>query len=168
MAARMEQEKTNLISAASLAQIDAWIAKYPPEQQQSAVMAALTIVQEANGGWLTTELMDAVAEYLQMPPIAVYEVASFYSMYEHKPVGRHKICVCTNISCLLCGSDEVVNHLEQKLGIKMGQTTPDGKFSLKVVECLGACVGAPMFQIGKEYYEHLTPEKIDAILDKLD
>jgi len=168
MAARMEQDKQNLISAQSRQQIDDWVAKYPGDQKQSAVMAALSIVQEANGGWLTTELMDAIAAYLQMPPIAVYEVASFYSMYEHKPVGRHKICVCTNISCLLCGSDDVVKHLEEKLGIKMGQTTPDGKFTLKVVECLGACVGAPMFQIGREYYENLTPEKIDAILDKLD
>jgi NADH-quinone oxidoreductase subunit E len=168
MAARMERSKINLISPVSREQIDAWIAKYPADQKQSAVMPALTIVQEANGGWLTTELMDAVAEYLRMPPIAVYEVASFYSMYEHKPVGRHKICVCTNISCLLCGSDGVVEHLENKLGIKMGQTTADGKFTLKVVECLGACVGAPMFQIGKEYYEHLTAEKIDAILDSLD
>ena len=168
MAARMEQNKINLISQAAREQIDAWVAKYPAEQKQSAVMPALSIVQEANGGWLTTELMDAVAEYLQMPPIAVYEVASFYSMYEHKPVGRHKICVCTNISCLLCGSEEVVNHLENKLGIKMGQTTADGKFTLKVVECLGACVGAPMLQIDKNYYEHLTPDKIDAILDGLD
>jgi len=168
MAARMEQEKINLISPASREQIDAWVAKYPAEQKQSAVMAALAIVQEANGGWLTTELMDAVAEYLDMAPISVYEVASFYSMYEHKPVGRHKICVCTNISCLLSGSDGVVKHLENKLGIKMGQTTVDGKFTLKVVECLGACVGAPMFQIGKQYYENLTPEKIDAILDSLD
>jgi NADH-quinone oxidoreductase subunit E len=168
MAARMEQNKINLISAVARKQIDQWIAKYPPDQKQSAVMAGLRIVQEANGGWLTTELMDAVAEYLGMPPIAVYEVASFYSMYEHKPVGRHKICVCTNISCLLRGSDDVVKHLEEKLGIKMGQTTADGKFTLKVVECLGACVGAPMFQIGREYYENLTPAKIDAILDKLD
>jgi len=168
MAARMEQNKQNLISAESRQQIDEWVAKYPADQKQSAVMAALRIVQEANGGWLTTELMDAVAHYLEMPPIAVYEVGSFYSMYEHKPVGRHKICVCTNISCLLCGSDSVVKHLEEKLGIKMGETTPDGKFTLKVVECLGACVGAPMFQIGREYYENLTPEKIDAILDKLD
>jgi NADH-quinone oxidoreductase subunit E len=168
MAARMEQDKIDLISESSRTQIDAWIAKYPADQKQSAVMPALTIMQEANGGWLTTDLMDAVAEYLQMPPIAVYEVASFYSMYEHKPVGRHKICVCTNISCLLRGSEDVVNHLENKLGIKMGQTTQDGKFTLKVVECLGACVGAPMFQIGKDYYEHLTPEKIDSILDSLD
>jgi len=168
MAARMEQDKVNLISDVSREEIDTWIAKYPEDQKQSAVMPALRIVQEANGGWLTTELMDAVAEYLHMPRIAVYEVASFYSMYEHKPVGRHKICVCTNISCLLCGSGDVVKHLENKLGIKMGQTTADGKFTLKVVECLGACVGAPMFQIGKEYYEHLTPEKIDSILDALD
>lgn len=168
MAARIEENKVNLLSEESRAEIDTWIAKYPEEQKQSAVMPALRIVQEANGGWLTTELMDAIADYLQMPPIAVYEVASFYSMYEHKPVGRHKICVCTNISCLLRGSDQVVGHLENKLGIKMGQTTPDGKFTLKVVECLGACVGAPMFQIGREYYENLTPEKIDAILEKLD
>jgi NADH-quinone oxidoreductase subunit E len=164
----MEQNLTDLISEDARAEIDKWVAKYPEDQKQSAVMAALAIVQEANGGWLTTELMDAVAEYLSMPPIAVYEVATFYSMYERKPVGRHKICVCTNISCMLCGSDEIVNHLEEKLGVKMGETTADGRFTLKEVECLGACVGAPMFQIGRQYYEHLTPEKIDAILDQLD
>ena len=167
MAAQMKENIIERISTTARAEIDKWVAKYPVEQKQSAVMPALRIVQEANGGWLTRELMDAVAEYLEMPPIAVYEVASFYSMYEHKPVGRHKICVCTNISCLLCGSEQVVAHLEQKLGIKMGQTTTDGKFTLKEVECLGACVGAPMFQIGTEYYEHLTPEKIDSILAQL-
>jgi NADH-quinone oxidoreductase subunit E len=113
-------------------------------------------------------LMDAVAEYLDMPPIAVYEVATFYSMYEHKPVGRNKICVCTNISCLLRGSDDVVKHLNEKLGIKFGEITEDGKFSLKEVECLGACAGAPMIQIGREYYENLSPEKIDSILDSLE
>jgi NADH-quinone oxidoreductase subunit E len=168
MAAQMEENIIERIPEAARAEIDQWVAKYPAEQKQSAVMPALRIVQDANGGWLTTELMDAIAEYLQMPPISVYEVASFYSMYEHKPVGRHKICICTNISCLLCGSEEVVSHLEKKLGIKMGQTTADGKFTLKEVECLGACVGAPMFQIGREYYEHLTPEKIDSILDGLE
>jgi NADH-quinone oxidoreductase subunit E len=160
--------KLDLISAESRSDIDNWVAKYPPEWKQSAVMAALRIVQDQNGGWLTNDLMDAVAEYLDMPPISVYEVATFYSMYELKPVGRHKICVCTNISCLLCGSDEIVEHLQNKLNIKFGETTPDGKFSLKEVECLGACVGAPMFQIGNEYYENLTPEKVDEILDKLD
>jgi len=149
-------------------EIDTWIAKYPVEQKQSAVMAALRLVQDSNGGYLTTPLMDEIADYLEMPPIAVYEVASFYSMYEHKPVGKHKICVCTNISCMLCGSDEIVAYLKKKLGIGFGQITDDGKFSLKEVECLGACVGAPMFQIGQEYYENLTPEKIDRILAQLD
>jgi NADH-quinone oxidoreductase subunit E len=156
--------KLGLLSDAARAEIDRWIAKYPPEQRQSAVMAALSIVQDGNGGWLTQDLMDAVAEYLGMPAIAVYEVATFYSMYELEPIGRHKICVCTNISCLLCGSDEVVAHLEKKLGIKLGETTPDRRFTLKEVECLGACCGAPMMQVGHTYYEHLTPAKIDEIL----
>ena len=164
----MSQENIALLSADSRADIDRWVAKYPPEQKQSAVMAALRIAQEQNGGWLTNELIEAVATYLDMEPIAAYEVASFYSMYELKPVGRHKICVCTNISCMLCGSDGVVSHLENRLGIKLGETSGDGRFTLKEVECLGACVNAPMFQIDKQYYENLTPEKIDAILDALD
>lgn len=159
---------SSLLSEESCAAIDRWIAKYPPEQKQSAVMGALSVVQEANGGWLTTELMDAVADYLDMAPIAVYEVATFYSMYEHKPVGRHKICTCTNISCMLRGSDEIVEHLKQKLGIDFGETTPDNKFTLKEVECLGACAGAPMMQIGQNYHENLTPEKVDEILAKLE
>ncbi|HFC54367.1 MAG TPA: NADH-quinone oxidoreductase subunit NuoE [Gammaproteobacteria bacterium] len=163
-----ERDPVQLISEESRADIDRWIAKYPADQKQSAVMAALRIVQDQNGGHLTTELMDAVARYLDMDPIAVYEVATFYSMYEMKPVGRHKICVCTNISCMLCGSEEIVRHLQKRLGIGFGEVTPDGRFSLKEVECLGACVGAPMFQIGKRYYEHLTPEKVDQILDELD
>ncbi len=163
-----EKSLVDLLTKESRAEIDRWIAKYPAEQKQSAVMAALRIVQDQNGGYLTTELMDAVAEYLQMAPIAVYEVATFYSMYEMKPVGRHKICVCTNISCMLCGSEKIVKHLQEKLGIGFGEVTPDGRFSLKEVECLGACVGAPMFQIGEHYYEHLTTEKVDRILDELD
>ena len=120
-------------------EIDRWIAKYPDEWKQSAVMAALRLVQDANGGYLTEELMDKVAAYLDMPPIAVYEVATFYSMYELKPVGKHKICVCTNISCMINGSDRVVDQMEKKLGIKLGQTSDDGKYTLKEVECLGAC-----------------------------
>ncbi len=164
----MSEVRESVISEASLAEIDKSIAKYPANQRQSACMPALRIVQEQNGGWLTEELMDAVADYLGMPSIAVYEVATFYSMYEHKPVGRHKVCVCTNISCLLCGSDEIVDHLQSKLGIKFGEVTKDGKFSLKEVECLGACSGAPMMQIGREYFENLTPEKIDSILDGLE
>ncbi len=164
----MSESKLHLLAAETRAEIDKWIAKYPAEQKQSATMPALRIVQEANGGWLNTELMDAIAEYLDVRPISVYEVATFYSMYELKPVGRHKICVCTNVSCMLCGSDEIVAHLRSRLGIGFGETTADGKFTLKEVECLGACGGAPMFQIGTVYYENLTPQKVDAVLDELD
>lgn len=164
----MSQDRIELLSPASRAEIDQWVAKYPAERKQSAVMAALRIAQDQNGGWLTTELMDAVAHYLEMDAIAVYEVATFYSMYELEPVGRHKICVCTNISCMLCGSDEVVNHLQQRLGIKLGETSEDGRFTLKEVECLGACVNAPVVQIAREYHERLTPALIDNILDGLE
>lgn len=157
-----------VLSEKTRAEIDHWVKKYPPEQKQSAVLSALHTVQEEKGGWLTEPLMDAVADYLGMPRIAVYEVASFYSMYELKPVGRHKICVCTNISCMLSGSEKVMTHLQQRLGINVGETTSDGKFTLKEVECLAACANAPMFQIGKHYYEDLTPEKIDAILATLE
>jgi len=163
-----DQAKLDLITAESKADIDNWVAKYPADKKESAVMAALRIVQDQNAGYLTNELIDAVAEYLDMPAIAVYEVATFYSMYERDPVGKHKICVCTNISCMLNGSDEVVSHLENKLGIKLGETTEDGKFTLKEVECLGACVNAPMLQLGREYHEKLTPEKLDKLLDSLD
>ncbi len=150
------------------AKIDHWISKYPPERKQSAVMGALAAVQDDNGGWLTPELIDEVAKYLEMPAISVQEVATFYGMYEHKPVGKYKIGICTNISCLLCGSDDVVSHLEKKLDIKMGETSEDQRFTLKEVECLGACGGAPMFQINRDYYENLTLDKIDTILDELD
>ena len=162
------QASSTILSEAVIAEINVWVAKYPADQKQSAVMGALHAVQDDNNGSLTTELMDAIADYLEMPAIAVYEVATFYSMYELKPVGKHKIAVCTNISCLLCGSDEIVDHLNNKLGVKFGQTTEDGRFTLKEVECLGACGGAPMFQIGKTYYENLTTEKVDQILDGLD
>ncbi len=164
MAAPLNQ----LISADAIADVERWIAKYPTEQRQSAVMAALRIAQEVNGGWLTDEHIEAVADHLNMPPIAAYEVATFYSMYEREQIGKHKISVCTNISCMLRGSDEVVSHLENKLGIKLGETTKDGRFTLKEVECLGACVNAPMLQIAKEYHERLTPEIIDGILEQLD
>ncbi len=162
------ENSQNLISAESKADIDQWIAKYPLDQKQSAVMAALRIVQDQNSGYLTTELMDAVADYLGMDKIAVYEVASFYSMYELKPVGKHKICVCTNISCMLNGSDKVVAHLEEKTGAKLGGTSEDGRYTLKEVECLGACAGAPMLQIERDYHENLTPEKIDSVLESLE
>ncbi len=164
----MAQDNNSLLSSEVCAEIDQWVAKYPPDQKQSAVMAALRVAQDANGGWLSREIMDAIADYLEMPRISVYEVATFYSMYELKPVGKHKICVCTNVSCLLCGSEEIVEHLHGKLGVGLGETTADGKFTLKEVECLGACGGAPMFQIGTQYHENLTPEKVDEILAALD
>lgn len=146
------------------AQIDKILAKYPADQRQSAVISALMLLQRQNNGSLTIELMDQVANYIDMPKIAVYEVASFYSLFELKPVGKHKISVCTNISCMLRGSDEIVAYLEKKLKISCGQTTSDQKFTLKSVECLAACGGAPMFQLDDAYYENLTPEKIDNIL----
>nr|WP_078486361.1 NADH-quinone oxidoreductase subunit NuoE [Solemya velesiana gill symbiont] len=162
------ENKESLFSAEVRAEIDKAIAQYPEEWKQSAAMPALTIVQDDNCGYLTEELMDKVAAYLDMPPIAVYEVATFYSMYELKPVGKHKVCVCTNVSCMINGSDRIVDHMENKLGIKLGETTEDGKYTLKEVECLGACGGAPMFQIGNKYYENLTPELVDSILDGLE
>jgi len=164
----MKESQINLLPEHICAAIDKWIAKYPPEQKQSAVLPALTIVQEHNQGWLSQELMDAVADYLQMPKVSVYEVATFYTMYDLKPVGRHKINVCTNISCMLSGCEEIVQHLEKRLNIGFNETTPDGKFTLKEVECLGACANAPAIHLGKHYYENLTPEKVDEILEKLD
>ncbi len=163
----MSDSKLNLLTEVVCKKIDIWIAKYPSEQKQSAVMPALRIVQEHNKGYLTNDLMDAIAEYLDMRPISVYEVATFYSMYELKPVGETKIGVCTNVSCQLRGSEEIVAHLNQRLGINLGETTEDNKYTLKEVECLGACGGAPMFQIGNTYYEDLTIEKVDQILDAI-
>jgi len=165
----MSARKSDLLSAHARAEIDHWLTRYPPDRKQSAVLAALREVQHENGGYLTTELMDAVADYLDLPPIAVYEVASFYSMFELQPVGRHCIAVCTNISCMLRGSDTVLSYIERKLGIKLGESTPDGKFYLKKEEeCLEACCGAPMMQVNHVYHENLTPEKVDRILDSLE
>lgn len=163
------RKSDGLLSAHARAEIDRWLTRYPPDRKQSAVLAALREVQHENGGYLTTELMDAVADYLDLPPIAVYEVASFYSMFELKPVGRHSISVCTNISCMLRGGDAILAHIEKKLGIKLGESTPDGKFYLKrEEECLAACCGAPMMQVDHVYYEHLTPEQVDRVLDSLE
>lgn len=159
--------KTEL-SADARAKIDRWITRYPEEQKRSGVMQALTIVQEENGGSLTPPLMNAVADYLGMPAIAVYEVATFYTMYNLKPVGRHVINVCTSISCMLNGSQKIVDHLKKRLEIGTGETTADGRFTLREVECLAACAAAPMFQLDKKYYENLTPEKVDAILKELE
>ena len=149
--------------------IDKWLKRFPEDKAQSALLAALRAVMHEDH-YLSTEKMDAVAEYLNLSKIAVYEVASFYSMYEldEKAAARNTIAVCTNISCMLNGSDKIVEHIEEKLGIKMGETTPDGEFFFKVEEeCLAACCGAPMMQLNHVYHENLTPEKVDDLLDSV-
>ena len=157
------------LSSQARSRIDHWLSKYPAERKQSAVLPALTIAQEEHGGWLSVPLMDEIARYLQMPAIAVYEVASFYSLFDTEPVGRHKVAICTNISCMLRGGDEMVRHVEQRLGVGLGQTTPDGRITLKVEEeCLAACRGAPMMTVDGHYYENLTPQRIDEILEGLE
>lgn len=153
------------VSAAGIKKINHWISKYPEDQKQSAVMSALMVLQEEHG-YLTDEAMTALAEYLDMAPIAVFEIANFYTMYERAPVGRHVINVCTNISCQLKDSAKIVSHIEKKLKIKVGDTTADQRFTLRCVECLGACVNAPMMQINKEYHEHLTPSVVDDVLEQ--
>ena len=164
----MTSSSITLLSAESRADIDNWIAKYPADRKQSAVMAALRIAQDQNGGWLTPQLMDAVAGYLEMPPIAVYEVASFYSMFDLKPVGRHKVCVCNSISCLLGGSEQLIHHIEEKHGVGPGETTADGRFTFKEVECLGACRDAPAVLIGRRYHEKVSAETLDKLIDDLE
>ena len=158
----------NPLSEHTRAEIDHWVAKFPPGRQRSAVISALRAAQEQNHGYLTAELMDAVAAQLRLPPIQVYEVASFYSMFETHPCGRHHVSVCTNISCMLRGGEELAAHVERKLGIKLGESTPDGRIYLKrEEECLAACAGAPMMMVDHHYHEHLTPEKVDRILAEL-
>lgn len=154
------------LSDAALREIDNELAKYPPDRRQSALLAALRIAQDEHN-WLSDALIEYVAEVIGVRPVRAFEVATFYSMYALKPIGKHKISVCTNISCMLRGCDQIVEHLQDKLAIGFGETTADGKFTLKEVECLAACAGAPMMQIGRDYYENLSPEKIDTILQAL-
>jgi NADH-quinone oxidoreductase subunit E len=162
------RRKSDLLSAHEREEIDHWLSRYPDDQRQSAVLGALRAVMHEDG-YLSTEKMDAVADYIGMPEIAVYEVGSFYSMYELEPVGRHTIAVCTNVSCMLRGGDEILEHIENKLGVKLGESTEDGRFYLKrEEECLAACCGAPMMQVDHVYYEHLTPEKVDEVLDAME
>ena len=150
-------------------EIEHWKARFPADRQRSAVIGALHAVQHENDGYLTPELMDAVAEYLELPNIQVYEVATFYSMFQTKPVGRHNVAICTNVSCMLRGADDIVEHVENKLGVKLGESTEDGRIYLKrEEECLAACCGAPMMMVNHEYYENLTKDQVDEILDGLD
>lgn len=150
------------------AHIDHWLAKFPPERKRSAVLQGLHAAQEQNGGWLSDELIAAVAKYLDLPPVWAYEVATFYSMFETGKVGRHNVAFCTNISCWLNGAEALVAHAENKLGCKLGESTRDGRIFLKCEEeCLAACAGAPMMVINGHYHEQLTTEKVDALLDGL-
>jgi NADH-quinone oxidoreductase subunit E len=146
-------------------EIDHWLTKFPSDRKRSAVIAALHAVQHEHG-YLAQDAMDEVATYLGLPPIQVYEVASFYSMFETSPCGRHHISVCTNISCMLRGGQELLTHVERRLGVKVGESTPDGRFFIKrEEECLAACTGAPMMMVNHVYFENLTPERVDRILD---
>jgi NADH-quinone oxidoreductase subunit E len=157
----------SVLSAAALAKIEREIGKYPAEHRQSAVMAALAIAQDEHG-WVSKEVIEAVADVLGMPPIAVYEVATFYAMYNTAPVGRHKITVCTNLPCALSGGNRAAKHLQTKLGIGFNETTPDGEFTLKEGECMGACGDAPVLLVNnKRMCSFMSDEKLDALLDEL-
>ncbi len=155
------------LSPESLKRIDQAIAKYPADQKQSAVMAALTVAQDEKG-WLSSETMEFVAHYLGMPPVAVFEVATFYNMYDLAPVGRHKICLCTNLPCALSGAEDAAEHLKRRLGIGFGETTPDGRVTLEQGECFGACGDAPVMLLNdKKMASFMTPEAIDKLLSEL-
>jgi NADH-quinone oxidoreductase subunit E len=157
------------LSAYVRQEIDRWKTRFPEGRERSAVIGALHAVQHENDGYLTTELLNEVADYLNLPPIQVYEVATFYSMFQTKPVGRHNVAICTNVSCMLRGADDIVGHVEKKLGIKLGESTEDGRIFLKnEEECLAACCGAPMMMVDHKYHENITPQKIDDILDALE
>jgi NADH-quinone oxidoreductase subunit E len=158
----------SVLSAHTREEIDRWVARFPPGRQRSAVISALRAAQEQNQGHLTVPLMDAVAAHLQLPPIQVYEVASFYSMFETHPCGRHHVSICTNISCMLRGAEDLVAHVERRLGIRLGESTADGRIFFKQEEeCLAACTGAPMMMVDHVYHENLTVDQVDRILDEL-
>jgi NADH-quinone oxidoreductase subunit E len=157
------------LSAHVREEIEHWKARFPEDRQRSAVISALHAVQHENHGFVTAEQMNAVAEYLDLPTMQVYEVATFYSMFQTKEVGRNEVAICTNVSCMLRGADDIVDHVEDKLGIKLGESTDDGKIFLKQEEeCIAACCGAPAMMINHRYYENLTKEQVDEILDGLD
>jgi len=153
-------------SEGKIKEVEQIIQRYPDGKQKSALLPVLHLAQEEFGGWLSVETMDYVATLLQLEPIEVYEVATFYSMYNLKPIGRYMFEVCQTGPCMLNGSDDIIKYIYEKLEIKPGETTADGMFTLKTVECLGACGYAPMMQLGKNYREHLTKEKVDAIIEE--
>jgi len=150
-------------------EIDSWKARFPKDRQRSAVISALHAVQHENRGFVTAEQMNAIADYLELPTIQVYEVATFYSMFQTREVGRNEVAICTNVACMLRGADELVQHVENKLGLKLGESSGDGKVFLKrEEECIAACCGAPAMMVNHKYYENLTVEMVDEILDGLD
>jgi NADH-quinone oxidoreductase subunit E len=153
-------------SESQMTEFNRLVARYPDGKQKSALLPVLHLAQDSFGGWLSSETMDYVASLLKIEPIEVYEVATFYSMYNLKPVGKYLFEVCQTGPCMLRGSDDIISYIGQTLGIKPGETTTDGMFTLKTVECLGACGYAPMMQLGKHYREHLTKEKVDSIIDE--
>ena len=160
--------KNNKLSNHVRKEIEKYKKRFPKKRQRSAIIAALHVVQHENNGFLTAELMSNVADYLNLPAIQVYEVATFYSMFQTQPVGRHNIAICTNISCMLNGAEEIVSHVQTNLGIKLGESTEDGRIYLKKEEdCLAACCGAPMMMVDHEYHENLTLDKVDKILKDL-
>ena len=161
--------REDLLSNQTRQAIDHWLGKFPPEQKRSALIQSLMAAQTQNGGWLSRELIEAVAGYLDLPPVWAHEVVSFYSMFDLKPTGRHKVNICTNISCWLNGAEDLVAHVEKKLGIRTGETTSDGRITLvREEECLAACCGAPMMVVDGHYHERLDVKKLDSILDGLD
>ncbi|MAZ39821.1 MAG: NADH-quinone oxidoreductase subunit NuoE [Legionellales bacterium] len=164
----MTKNYIELLTDASQKNIDEWLARYPYEKRRSALLPALHVAQDQNGGYLTDNLLQAVADYIDVPKIYAYEAATFYSMFELKPVGRNKVYVCNSVCCMLRGSDDIIEQLKAKLNINLGETTPDGKITLKEVECLAACGGAPAMMVNKTYHENLTSEKIDEILQGLE
>ena len=164
-----KESTRTMLTEETLRTIDHWVGKFPPDRKRSALIQALIAAQNQNGGWITPELTEAVAAYLDLPPVWAHEVVSFYSMFDTKPVGRHKVNICTNISCWLNGADGIVAQAEKKLGVKLGETTDDGRITLvREEECLAACCGAPMMVVDGHYHENLDPEQLDAILDGLE
>jgi NADH-quinone oxidoreductase subunit E len=166
---RTEARGAAMLSEETRKTIDHWVAKFPDDKKRSALIQSLIAAQEQNGGWISQELTEAVADYLELPPVWAHEIVSFYSMFFTEPVGRHKVNICTNISCWLNGADRMVEHAEKKLGVKLGETTADGRITLvREEECLAGCCGAPMAVVDGHYKEHLDIDTLDEILDGLE
>ena len=161
-------ERQKIFSPEITTKLEEWEKRYPKTQKRSVIIPGLHVLQDHNGGYLTVELMENLAQYLEVPQASVFEVATFYGMYDLEKVGRHKLNVCTNVSCMLNGAKKLMNHIEKRLDIKVGQTTADGRITLRAVECQGACCGAPMLEVDKVFHENLTIDKVDQIIDSLE